>query len=642
MYSIGMPKRISRRDILFGAGLSPLAAVPINQALGLSGAIAPGARLHAYRSGTEIAQNVYTSSRLATPHANPVAAGRDGLFPAIYLDPALRYRLVLETAHGGGAQMEVDPVSAATADALRFVPAGTGASARSVQDKLRETVSIKDFGAAGNGTANDTAAFARALAFVQSLPRGGEIYLPPGVYVMDMDVSMAVSDFERRVRIRGAGRGVTQIKPTRSGAIMLNMMGRSQLTVQDLTFYAGDSFQAMCAVYASRCAAAGDCNNNKFLNVEIWGNYSAHAVIWCGAESSLWLNCRIAPNVAGRSAFWAGSDPALCGVTPPSGRPIEGPCSDNRMIACETYGPFNGIRHLTFSKSCEWTVVGHGFIGGTANNQRLVTFADLDHGVFLGPVHLRDCHYEVFGTGNVGLFVDNPPGVASNWYGISSTGGYACVDSNFLFMDFNRTALAGGGPALIGSTFAVPTVPPGITSGLPLLLFNVIESRIDWEERDGNGLVVVLGFAARTPIHCAEPRIAQLNECDAPLWRQALPTSGTYARGQRIHRSYGGDPLAPGDAVAWLCTDAGTWGQLAARRASGAAGSNRVTMTVDSSDIKVGQLVKIGDGQYRVAATRGATVYLTANLTAALSGAAVGYAPGGSPDRFFRPWATIG
>jgi hypothetical protein len=57
-----------------------------------------------------------------------------------------------------------------------FQQLGTGAIARSVQDKLRDTVSVKDFGALGDGTANDTAAFAHALAASKS------VYVPPGTY----------------------------------------------------------------------------------------------------------------------------------------------------------------------------------------------------------------------------------------------------------------------------------------------------------------------------------------------------------------------------------------------------------------------------------------------------------------------------
>ncbi|CAB4140031.1 Pectate lyase superfamily protein [uncultured Caudovirales phage] len=58
---------------------------------------------------------------------------------------------------------------------VNFLQAGTGAMARTVQDKLRETVSPEDFGAVGDGVANDTAAIQEAIDYVSSLPGGGVV-----------------------------------------------------------------------------------------------------------------------------------------------------------------------------------------------------------------------------------------------------------------------------------------------------------------------------------------------------------------------------------------------------------------------------------------------------------------------------------
>lgn len=60
-----------------------------------------------------------------------------------------------------------------------FVPQGTGAVQRTVQDKLRESVSVMDFGAKGDGVTNDTDAFAAASAFITA-QGGGTLEIPGG------------------------------------------------------------------------------------------------------------------------------------------------------------------------------------------------------------------------------------------------------------------------------------------------------------------------------------------------------------------------------------------------------------------------------------------------------------------------------
>ena len=67
------------------------------------------------------------------------------------------------------------PMTKPTSEQVTFLAAGSGASQRTVLDKLRDVVSVKDFGAVGDGVADDTAAFVAAYnsnAAVINIPAG--------------------------------------------------------------------------------------------------------------------------------------------------------------------------------------------------------------------------------------------------------------------------------------------------------------------------------------------------------------------------------------------------------------------------------------------------------------------------------------
>ncbi len=67
------------------------------------------------------------------------------------------------------------------ASKLAFTQAGTGATTRTVESKLRDAVSVKDFGAVGDGVVDDTTAF--LAAYTACIPNGS-IFIPPGNYLL--------------------------------------------------------------------------------------------------------------------------------------------------------------------------------------------------------------------------------------------------------------------------------------------------------------------------------------------------------------------------------------------------------------------------------------------------------------------------
>jgi len=95
--------------------------------------------------------------------------------------------LKLNTTSGGSVNLVPDDTAANLTISPQtgyYLPAGTGAVATTVQAKLRESVSVLDFGADPTGVADSATALTNALA--TSLP----VFLPPGTYSLGSAVTL--------------------------------------------------------------------------------------------------------------------------------------------------------------------------------------------------------------------------------------------------------------------------------------------------------------------------------------------------------------------------------------------------------------------------------------------------------------------
>lgn len=84
---------------------------------------------------------------------------------------------------------------------LTFKLNSTGSTSRSIVSKQADVVSVKDFGAVGDGSTNDTSAFQAALNASQN------VYVPPGEYLITSDLYIP----DRNTSIFGSGMGVSKI-----------------------------------------------------------------------------------------------------------------------------------------------------------------------------------------------------------------------------------------------------------------------------------------------------------------------------------------------------------------------------------------------------------------------------------------------
>ena len=78
------------------------------------------------------------------------------------------------------------PQTKPTSEQVTFLAAGSGASQRTVLDKLRDVVSVKDFGAVGDGTTDDTTAIQAAC----DAASGKIVVFPRGAYRINSTVNL--------------------------------------------------------------------------------------------------------------------------------------------------------------------------------------------------------------------------------------------------------------------------------------------------------------------------------------------------------------------------------------------------------------------------------------------------------------------
>ncbi|WP_170207510.1 glycosyl hydrolase family 28-related protein [Luteibacter pinisoli] len=134
---------------------------------------------------------------------NSGAAVNDGDIPTL--------QQVRSLVVGGAAPILVGPSGSST---VGFIQSGVNAVARTVQDKARETYSVKDFGAKGDGATDDAAAIQAAIN--AAIPAGASVYFPKGRYLINSTVTIDLTAHSSEVdgkglNLYGAGSGNTVI-----------------------------------------------------------------------------------------------------------------------------------------------------------------------------------------------------------------------------------------------------------------------------------------------------------------------------------------------------------------------------------------------------------------------------------------------
>ena len=250
------------------------------------GNVLSGGKIYSYLAGTSTPAAIYTTSAGNIAHSNPIVLDAFGRVPGggeIWLTNTTVYKFILQDANSAvvGTYDNV-PGIASAADLAAFIADLANASDptkgdalvgfhqsnasgnlantvnRTVHTKLQEFISVKDFGAVGDGTTNDTTAIQNALNFAGRKT----VYFPTGVYLIDsLEVSIQFTTIQ-------ADTATLLLNPTGAHTHAL------KLTTNFLTIIGALIFQ-------------GDLNSNYDCTLWIKGGYGRY-------ENITFRECKLA------------------------------------------------------------------------------------------------------------------------------------------------------------------------------------------------------------------------------------------------------------------------------------------------------------------------------------------------------------
>jgi hypothetical protein len=202
--------------------------VPSIQFFDTNGVVLSGGQVYTYLSGTTTPAPSYTDYTGTVANTNPITLTSAGRAPSgIWLPTGVSYRIVVKDASGNvisttdgitNASLSCAANGYACLDSNGYIqqsnlnyiyPGVTGGTNRTVQNRLTDVLSVKDLGAKGDGSTDDTTAIANGVAACN----GGtwascSLYFPAGTYRTAKITGIRAIGFH----MYGAGVGTTVLK----------------------------------------------------------------------------------------------------------------------------------------------------------------------------------------------------------------------------------------------------------------------------------------------------------------------------------------------------------------------------------------------------------------------------------------------
>ena len=187
--------------------------------------------------------------------------------------------------------LQTTSISETKANYVEYTPAGTGAALTTVQAKLRESVSVKDFGAVGDGVTDDTAAIQAALDIAGTFP-GTSVYFPSGNYRIDTPIV-----WNKTINLygesKGGAGGVSNTRITAGAAMNAMISGPTNIGDSGLTTRSCFDGINLNGNSLANYGYQGVTDHTTFSNFRVSGTLLAAMQIgygWCNLFENLELS----------------------------------------------------------------------------------------------------------------------------------------------------------------------------------------------------------------------------------------------------------------------------------------------------------------------------------------------------------------
>lgn len=194
-----------------------------------------GAIVEIVVAGTTTLASIYTDPLLSVPAANPqtLATYTDGsgqtygrFANPIYV--GVSYQLIINDEGTTGInQLPLGSLAGADVSLATVLSTRSGAVARTLRSALDDTISVLNFGPLVFGSpSNNTTVLTAAIA-AAAADGGGVVLVPKGIF------DLTTLSLPQGVRLRGAGRGTTELRSTQGQAVVT--MAGANAGLEDLT-----------------------------------------------------------------------------------------------------------------------------------------------------------------------------------------------------------------------------------------------------------------------------------------------------------------------------------------------------------------------------------------------------------------------